>query len=103
MSEKLMTMKHAENGRLLKCFRLFNLCVSAYQLMGYNLSPGFVNTVLYKFDTTGRRCLMLDTFIQSMVMITGLTDAFRARDVNLSGTINMAYEDFLDLAITYKS
>jgi Ca2+-binding EF-hand superfamily protein len=70
--------------------------------MGYNLSPTFVNTVLYKFDTTGRRCLTLDTFIQSMVMIKGLTDAFKARDVHKTGNVQMGYEDFLTMSVMYK-
>ena len=70
--------------------------------MGYNVSPRFVQTVLYKFDHFGRRSLTLDNFIQSCVMLKSLTDAFRQRDTAMTGTVNMGYEDFLTMAVLYK-
>lgn len=75
---------------------------AAYQQMGYNVSPRFVQTVLYKFDHFGRRSLTLDNFIQSCVMLKSLSDAFRQRDTAGTGTVNMAYEDFLTMAVLYK-
>ncbi|XP_076457033.1 peflin-like [Babylonia areolata] len=75
---------------------------AAYQQMGFNVSPRFVQTVLYKFDHFGRRSLTLDNFIQSCVMLKSLTDAFRQRDAANVGTVNMAYEDFLTMAVLYK-
>ncbi|PVD32386.1 hypothetical protein C0Q70_07820 [Pomacea canaliculata] len=75
---------------------------TVYQQMGYNISPQFVQTVLYKFDHYGRRSLTLDLFIQSCVLLKSLTDAFRQRDTNMSGTINLSYEDFMTMAVLYK-
>lgn len=79
---------------------LFSL--PAYRQMGYNLSPQFAQTVVAKFDTMGRRSLTLDNFIQSCVMLKGLTDAFRSRDPTGSGRVNMGYEDFMTLAVFNK-
>lgn len=70
--------------------------------MGFNVSPRFVQTVLYKFDHFGRRSLTLDNFIQSCVMIKSLTDAFKQRDSNMSGTITLSYEDFMTMAVLFK-
>ena len=35
-------------------------------------------------------------------MLRSLTDAFRARDTNLDGMIQVAYEDFMTMAISNK-
>nr|KAG5710786.1 hypothetical protein BaRGS_026937 [Batillaria attramentaria] len=70
--------------------------------MGFNVTPRFVQTVVYKFDTYGRRSLTLDNFIQSCVMIKSLTDAFKQRDTSMTGTITLGYEDFMTMAVLYK-
>ncbi|KAK7502963.1 hypothetical protein BaRGS_00005912 [Batillaria attramentaria] len=75
---------------------------SAYQQMGFNVTPRFVQTVVYKFDTYVRRSLTLDNFIQSCVMIKSLTDAFKQRDTSMTGTITLGYEDFMTMAVLYK-
>lgn len=74
----------------------------AFQTMGYNVSPQFVNIVVVKFDHMGRRCLTLDNFIQASVMLKSLTDAFRQRDTSMTGSVRMGYEDFMSLAVAYK-
>ncbi|RUS75002.1 hypothetical protein EGW08_017225 [Elysia chlorotica] len=74
----------------------------AFQTMGYNLSPQFVQMVVVKFDHYGRRCLTLDNFIQASVMLKCLTDSFRQRDTAMTGSVKMAYEDFMSLAVLYK-
>ncbi|XP_005111860.1 peflin [Aplysia californica] len=74
----------------------------AYQTMGYNVSPQFVQTVVVKFDHYGRRTLTLDNFIQSCVMLKSLTDAFRQRDTAMTGSVRMGYEDFMTMAVLYK-
>lgn len=75
---------------------------SAYQQMGFNVTPRFVQTVLYKFDYYGRRALTLDSFIQSCILLRSLTDAFKQRDTTMSGTIQLGYEDFMTMSVLYK-
>lgn len=70
--------------------------------MGYNLSPQFINVIVCKFDFYGRRSLTLDHFIQACVMLKTLTETFRQRDTNMSGTIGLNYEDFMCLAVMNK-
>lgn len=70
--------------------------------MGFNVSPRFVQTVLYKFDHYGRRSLTLDLFIQSCAMLKSLTDAFKQRDTAMTGTVTLSYEDFMTMAVLYK-
>lgn len=74
----------------------------AFQQMGYNLSPQFVNVVICKFDTQARRCLTLDNFIQACVMLKTLTDMFKARDTSMSGNIRLNYEEYMTMAVLNK-
>ncbi|GFO45732.1 peflin-like [Plakobranchus ocellatus] len=74
----------------------------AFKTMGYNVSAPFVQMVVVKFDHYGRRCLTLDNFIQSAVMLKCLTDSFRQRDTAMTGNVRMSYEDFMSLAVLYK-
>ncbi|CAL1537265.1 unnamed protein product [Lymnaea stagnalis] len=74
----------------------------AFQLMGYNVSPQFVQTVVIKFDHYGRRSLTLDNFIQSCAMLKSLTDAFKQRDPMMTGVARLSYEDFMQTAVMYK-
>ncbi|XP_046864903.1 peflin-like [Xenia sp. Carnegie-2017] len=71
--------------------------------MGYRLSPIFTNILITRFDTVARRSMKLDSFIQCCVMLRLLTDAFRLRDTNLTGIINVSYEDFMCMVIENKS
>jgi len=70
----------------------------ALQQMGYRFSPTFVQNLLAKYDQRTKR-LTLDNLIVSCVQIKRLTDSFRSRDQGMSGQANMAYEDFIGLAM----
>ena len=50
-----------------------------------------------------RRSMKLDSFIQCCVMLRLLTDAFRQRDTNQNGVINVGYEDFMCMVIENKT
>ncbi|ESP03403.1 hypothetical protein LOTGIDRAFT_199248 [Lottia gigantea] len=76
---------------------------NAYASMGYNLSPQFAQMVTYKFDIQARRALTLDMFIQSCVMLKGLTDSFKQRDPQMRGQITLGYEDFMTMAVFNKA
>ena len=75
---------------------------TAFNDMGYRVSPQFVQLVVASFDRAARRTLKFDDFIQACVMLRGLTDAFMARDTNRNGVINVSYEDFMSMAILFK-
>ena len=81
---------------------LVSFIVAAFQQMGYRVSPQFVNLVVFKFDTRARRALSLDSFIQASVLLKSITDVFRQKDTNLSGTITLRYEDFMTMALLNK-
>ncbi|KAK3756067.1 hypothetical protein RRG08_015376 [Elysia crispata] len=75
---------------------------NALRGFGYNVSPQFVNLVLLKFDYETRSRLNLDQFVMALIMLRGLTDAFRKRDVSQSGQASFAYDEFMSEAIYHK-
>lgn len=80
----------------------FKHVFSAFSQCGFNVSPAFVQMVIVKFDIMAKRSLTLDNFIQACVMLRSLTDTFRQKDTNQTGSINVSYEDFMVMAITNK-
>ena len=70
--------------------------------MGFRVSAHFCQMVVTRFDRKDKRSLKFDDFMQSCVMLRSLTDAFRTRDTNLDGTIQVSYEDFMTMAISNK-
>ena len=70
--------------------------------MGFRVSQPFCQMVVIRFDRQEKRSLKFDDFIQSCVMLRSLTDAFKVRDRNLDGTIQVNYEDFMTMAISNK-
>ena len=75
---------------------------TAYNEMGFRVSQAFCQMVVSRFDRQAKRSLKFDDFIQTCVMLRSLTDAFRARDTNLNGIIQVSYEDFMTMAISNK-
>ena len=75
---------------------------TAYNEMGFRVSAAFCEMVVTRFDRAAKRSLKFDDFIQSCVMLRSLTDAFKTRDTNLNGIIQVGYEDFMSLAIASK-
>jgi len=65
---------------------------------GFRFSPGFISSLVVKYSPRDRR-VTLDNFIVANVQIRRLTDSFRTRDTQMNGTANMAYEDFVGLAM----
>ncbi|XP_003740108.1 programmed cell death protein 6 [Galendromus occidentalis] len=72
----------------------------ALQSFGYRLSPQFSQMLVQKFDRVGRSSVEFDAFIQACVMLKCLTDSFRVKDVNQTGTIQIGYEEFLELVFS---
>ncbi|GFR61415.1 sorcin [Elysia marginata] len=74
---------------------------NALREFGYNLSPQFVGLVLYKFDFETRRKLNFDQFVNTCIMLKGLTDHFRHRDATQTGHAKFNYDDFMQVAVTF--
>ncbi|XP_051261386.1 sorcin isoform X2 [Dicentrarchus labrax] len=63
----------------------------AINTMGYNLSPQAMNVIMNRYSTSGR--IAFDDFVSSCVKLRCLTDHFRRRDTNQSGTAMFQYDD----------
>ncbi|KAL1362869.1 hypothetical protein HN51_011076 [Arachis hypogaea] len=65
--------------------------------LGYSLSPMLLELLISKYDKTdGRaRAIEYDNFIECCLTVKGLTDKFKEKDTNLSGTANFTYESFM--------
>lgn len=85
-------------------FYHFNDCLLPLVLhdMGYRVSPQLLNTIIYRFDHMYRRSLKFDDFITVAVMLKNYTDAFRVRDHQQTGNININYDDFLSIVFGCK-
>lgn len=55
-------------------------------------SPQFCVMIVRKFDRDNRNTINFDDFIQVCVMLKGLSEAFKNKDTNRTGTINIHYE-----------
>ena len=75
---------------------------TAYNEMGFHVTAAFCQNVIVRFDRLAKKSLKFDDFIQSCVMLRALTDAFKTRDTNLNGIIQVSYEDFMTMAIANK-
>lgn len=74
----------------------------ALQSFGFNLSERFYYILIRKFDRSGKGDIRFDDFIQSCVVLQTLTDAFKQYDHNLSGWIDINYEQFLTMVFNCK-
>ncbi|XP_070533117.1 programmed cell death protein 6-like isoform X2 [Ptychodera flava] len=72
---------------------------SAFNQMGFRLSPQFAQLVVTKYDRQGRRQLKFDEFIQCSVLLKSLTETFKQKDTNMSGSISVSYEEFMSMVL----
>lgn len=72
---------------------------NAFQTFGYRLTPGFSSLVIRKFDRQARNSINFDDFIQACIMMHILTNAFRTKDTTQTGTIQISYEQFLEMVM----
>ncbi|ORY03362.1 EF-hand [Basidiobolus meristosporus CBS 931.73] len=82
---------------------------NALRTFGFNLSPGFIQSLIRKYDKHARKMksgqpndgeVTFDNFIQICVTIQMLTTAFRRFDDNSDGRIDISYEEFLELVVS---
>ena len=84
-----------------KCV-LWCLSVAAFNQLGYRLSPQFAQLVVMRYDPQAKQRLTLDNFIQACVLLKSVTDTFRGKDKNMSGVIQISYEEFLTMVLCNK-
>lgn len=71
---------------------------NALKHMDIHFSPEFISFLVTRCDPINRR-ISLSQFIVTCVQIQKYTDEFKNRDDNYSGTINLRYEDFLEMVL----
>lgn len=68
--------------------------------MGFRFSPQFIQFLVGKCDIVNKREVSVDQFIVLCVQIQRFTEAFRARDTEMTGVITINFEDFLTVALS---
>jgi len=71
----------------------------ALQQMGFRFSPEFIKLLISKSDLQMHQKMSVDQFIVVCVQIQRFTEAFRARDREMQGTITIQFEEFLTVAL----
>lgn len=94
------------------CFRSFdqdnsgnidrNELRTALTAFGYRLSEGLIETIVRKYDRSGRGIIYFDDFIQCCIVLYTLTSAFRQYDTDQDGIITIHYEQFLNMVFSLK-
>ncbi|XP_076257248.1 sorcin-like [Rhynchophorus ferrugineus] len=70
----------------------------ALKQMDINFSPEFIRFLITKNNPKAKK-MSLDQYIITCIQIQRFTDEFKNRDVNYSGSINIKYEDFLEMIL----
>lgn len=72
--------------------------ISAFTQMGFNFSESFTKNLTSR--SSDRKEVTVDEFIVLCITIQRLTEAFRVRDSQQNGVINIGFEDFLNVVLT---
>ena len=93
-----------------KCFRRFDTnksgsieskeLQSALTSFGYNISSNICQILMQRFDRSGQKEILFDDFIKLCLILHGLTDSFRGKDVHQNGQVNISFEDFLQMVFS---
>lgn len=75
---------------------------TAFNQMGYRVTPQFSQLVIFRYDPLAKQRLTLDNFIQACVLLKTVTDTFRQKDAQMKGQITLSYEDFLTMVLLNK-
>lgn len=72
----------------------------AFTQMGFRFSPDFVRFLVGKSDPQNKREISVDQFIVTCVQVQRFTEAFRQRDNEQKGIIQISFEDFITVALS---
>uniref|UniRef100_A0A914WP90 EF-hand domain-containing protein n=1 Tax=Plectus sambesii TaxID=2011161 RepID=A0A914WP90_9BILA len=78
------------------------LLTQALTQFGYRLSSPFYELLIKKFDRSGTGRINFDDFVQLCVVLQTLTAAFRDKDTDRDGFIQIGYEEFLNMVFSLK-
>uniref|UniRef100_A0A8D0BSQ0 Peflin n=1 Tax=Salvator merianae TaxID=96440 RepID=A0A8D0BSQ0_SALMN len=79
----------------------YNELQQALSQMGYNLSPQFCQLLVSRYSQKAANPgIQLDRFIQICTLLQSMTEAFREKDSNMTGSVRLNYEDFLTMSAT---
>lgn len=65
--------------------------------LGFSVSPVILDLLVSKFDKTGgkSKAIEYDNFIECCLTVKGLTEKFKEKDKNYSGSATFTYEEFM--------
>ncbi|KAG6555301.1 hypothetical protein Mapa_003344 [Marchantia paleacea] len=70
--------------------------------MGYAISPTLLSILISKYDKTGQaKALDYDNFVECGLVVKGLTDRFKAKDVQFRGSATLDYETFMQMVLPF--
>ncbi|XP_042475791.1 probable calcium-binding protein CML48 [Macadamia integrifolia] len=71
--------------------------------LGYAVPPSVLQVLISKYDDgSGRRVeLNFDSFVECGMIIKGLTEKFKEKDKNYTGTATLAYDTFMSMVIPF--
>lgn len=77
-----------------------NELAQAFQQMGFRFTQDFVRFLVGKSDPKNKREISVDQFIVTCVQVQRFTEAFRQRDSEQKGMIQISFEDFITVALS---
>ena len=72
---------------------------SAFSRMGFNVSPAFVATAVWRYDIHRRQQLCFEDFICCCLLVQSLTAQFKQKDTAMTGNAQISYDDFMCIAV----
>lgn len=65
--------------------------------MGFRFSPEFITFLIQKSDLQNHKAMSIDQFIVTCIQLQRFTEAFRDKDTQRTGEINIGFEDYLTI------
>ncbi|EFJ19099.1 hypothetical protein SELMODRAFT_111674 [Selaginella moellendorffii] len=70
--------------------------------LGYAVPPSVLQILVSKYDKTGQaRGLDYDNFVECGLVVKGLTEKFKEKDVKLTGSATLSYEAFMLMVLPF--
>ncbi|KAJ7553979.1 hypothetical protein O6H91_06G120900 [Diphasiastrum complanatum] len=70
--------------------------------LGYAISPSILKVLLSKYDSTGQgKAIEYDKFVECGLIVKGLTDRFKEKDSQFTGSATLNYETFMLMVLPF--
>ncbi|CAK9199252.1 unnamed protein product [Sphagnum troendelagicum] len=74
----------------------------ALRSLGFNIPSQVLQILVSTYDTTGRgRSIEYDNFIECGLIVKGLSEKFKEKDINLQGSATLDYETFMLMVLPF--